>query len=696
MSESEPRSKSSPESKENSNPLLKSAALPSFSEIKPEHIVPAVEQLVSEQLSFVDELLENKDFTYESLVHALDENEDKLNQAWSPVSHMNSVVNSDELRDAYTQALPKLSELSTKMGQNLDLFKAFKIIQEDADFKNLTVAQQKVITKALRDFHLSGVDLSADKKQRYGDISSRLSEICSKFSDNVLDATQAWAKLIEDETLLEGLPENSKALAKQSAEQKSPSSSGFLLTLDIPCYLAVMTFCDNAALREEMHKAYVTRASDQSESGLEFDNADLMDEILKLRHEKAKLLGFDNYADLSLAKKMAESVDEVLGFLNQLADKSYDRAKAELAELEAFAKESFSISKLEPWDIAYYSEKLKTERYDISQEALKPWFPAPKVVEGMFKIASKLFTIHIKAKDDINLWHKDANYYEVFNDADELIAGFYLDLYAREKKRGGAWMDECRVRRKKLNGELQLPVAYLTCNFTPPIGDAPALLTHNEVQTVFHEFGHGLHHMLTRIEEASVSGINGVAWDAVELPSQFMENWCWQAEAIAIFSGHHETGEPLPQAMLDKLIKAKNFQSAMQMVRQLEFSIFDMRIHAEYEENNGSKTQTILNEVREKVAVTKAPAFNRFQNSFAHIFAGGYAAGYYSYKWAEVLSADAFSTFETTGIFDPETGQRFKECILHKGGSEDAMDCFKAFKGEEPSTEALLRHCGIS
>ena len=520
-----------------------------------------------------------------------------------------------------------------------------------------------------------------------------MSELTSKFSENVLDATQAFKKVVANVDELKGLPESALAAAKQAAQAKD--LEGFLFNLEFPSYLPVMTYCENAELRREMYEAFCTRASDQGPNAGEWDNSALIDEILALRFEIANLLGFPQYANRSLATKMAESVEQVIQFLNDLAEQSLPAAQKEFAELKAFAKEK-GKDELDAWDVPYYSELLQQERYSISQEELRPYFPVEKVIAGMFTIVHRLFGISFQKVEGVDLWHDDASYYDVFDSNDQKIAGFFIDLYARENKRGGAWMDECRVRRRTEEGAIQLPVAYLTCNFNGPVGDKPALLTHDEVTTLFHEFGHGLHHMLTKVEYADVSGINGVAWDAVELPSQFLENWCWEKEAISLFSGHYESGDPLPDEMLDKMLAAKNFQSAMMMVRQLEFALFDMRIHAEYDPENGLDVQKVLDDVRDKVAVNMPPAFNRFQHSFGHIFAGGYAAGYYSYKWAEVLSADAFSSFEEEGIFNIETGQRFKQAILEKGGSQEPMELFVEFRGREPSVDALLRHSGIA
>jgi len=679
-----------------SNPLLNITDLPPFSAIKPEHVEPAIDQILADNRATIETLLSNDTTAnWNTLMRPLEDLEDRLARAWSPVSHMNSVLNSDELREAYNACLPKLSQYATETGQNQQLFAAFKSLQKSSN-EPLNTAQQKAIDNALRDFRLSGVDLPEEKKQRYMAIKQELSVLTATFSENVLDATQAWKKLITDEKQLAGLPDSAMAMAKQSAEQSDNHNhpKGWLLSLEFPSYFAVMTYADNRALREEMYIAFATRASDQGPNASEFDNTTLMGEILALRHELAQLLGFSNYAERSLATKMAPSAQKVTAFLRDLADRSLGMAQEELAELKQFANEQLSIEDLQPWDITYTSEKLRQHRYDISQEDLKPYFPEARVVSGMFEVVGKLYGLKIQELKDVDTWHKDVRAFEIFDRDGNARGRFYLDLYARANKRGGAWMDEC-ISRREVNAGLQLPVAYLTCNFSSPVADNPALFTHNEVITLFHEFGHGLHHMLTQVDTLAVSGISGVPWDAVELPSQFLENWCWELEAVNLIAGHYQTGEPLPKAMFDKMIAAKNFQAGMQMVRQLEFSLFDFRIHAEYDPEQGARVQEILDEVRAEVAVIKPPEYHRFQHSFSHIFAGGYAAGYYSYKWAEVLSSDAFSKFEETGIFNRETGLAFLQTVLEQGGSREPMDLFIEFRGREPEIDALLRHSGI-
>ncbi|MBA3979894.1 MAG: oligopeptidase A [Alcanivorax sp.] len=675
-----------------SNPLIDYPGLPPFSAIKPEQVEPAVDALIESGRARIKALLaDGGPWTWASLVQALDEEDDRLSKAFGPVGHLNAVAQTDALRNAYNACLPKLSEYGTETGQNAELFAAYQSVRDSEEYARLTPAQQKDLDDTLRDFRLSGVDLPVERKAEYMANSKRLSELTSRFSDNVLDATQSWRKHVTDERELDGLPDVARAGAADKAKEEG--LDGWMLTLDFPCYYAVICHATNRALREEMYRAHCTRASEEGPDAGKFDNSALMREILRLRHEQARLLGFNNYAEKSLATKMARDVDEVQTFLRDLARRAKPQAEKELAELKAFAAEN-GATDLQPWDIGFWSERLREARYSISEEELRPWFPAEKVINGMFAVVEKLFAIRIQAKDGVDTWHQDVRYYDVFDDSGQLIAGFYLDMYARTGKRGGAWMDDCQVRRRRLDGSLQLPVAYLSCNFAPPAGGKPGLLTHDEVTTLFHEFGHGLHHMLTEQDVSGISGINGVAWDAVELPSQFMENWCWTEEGIRLISGHYETGEPLPREKLDKMLAAKNFQSAMMMVRQLEFSLFDMRIHAEY--NDQLDIQTVLDEVRDEVAVIKPPAFNRFQNGFGHIFAGGYAAGYYSYKWAEVLSADAYARFEEEGVFNPDTGRDFRQHILAMGGSQEPMELFKAFRGREPSVEPLLRHSGIA
>ena len=677
------------------NPLLETTELPQFSKILPEHVEPAIDQLLTEARATIDkQLAGGAPYTWHNLIEPIEEAEDRLNKAWSPVSHMNSVVNSDAMRDAYNACLGKLSEYATEVGQNKSLQQSYKAIRDSAEFANLDRAQQKIIENALRDFHLSGVDLPADKQARYKDISQQLSKLASQFEENLLDATNAWHKHITRLDDLAGLPESALAQAKQAAEAEG--KDGWLINLQFPSYLAIMTYADNRELRREHYEAFCTRASDQGPHAGQWDNSQIMEQLLALRHEKAQLLGFNNYAEYSLATKMARSTDDVVKFLEDLADKSWRQARQDLAELKEYAAKEHGLHDLQAWDIGYYSEKMRQHYYQLSQEEVKAYFPDSKVVPGLFAIVERLYGLQISEIKDFDTWHPDVRFYQIVDKDGALRGRFFLDLYARAKKRGGAWMDDCVCRKKTSDGHLQTPVAYLTCNFTPPTGNDPALLTHDEVETLFHEFGHGLHHMLTRIDHLGVSGINGVEWDAVELPSQFMENWCWDKEALGLISGHYQTGEPLPDALYAKMLAAKNFQAGMMMVRQLEFSLFDFKIHQHYDPDKGGRIYPTLQQVREYVAVVKPPAFNRFAHSFSHIFAGGYAAGYYSYKWAEVLSADAFSLFEEKGIFDRATGESFLHNILEQGGSSDAMTLFKNFRGREPNIDALLRHNGIA
>ncbi len=674
------------------NPLLEQTDLPAFSKIRPEHIEPAIDQILADNRQALQELLtRHSTFTWDKLIVPLEENEDRLSRAWSPVRHMNSVVNSEPLRQAYNHCLPKLSEYGTELGQNRALFEAYKQLRKIADEQGLSSAQKTVLDKAIRDFKLSGVDLDGDKKQRFSEISKQLSELSAKFEENVLDATNAWSKHLPDLESLAGLPPSAMEMVQQEA--KSRDLDGAVITLQYPSYIAVMTYADDRSLREEVYRAFVTRASDQGDKP-EWDNSQIIEDMLRLKHEAAQLLGFNNFAERSLATKMAESPASVMAFLEDLAARARPAAEREFSELRRFARGVLGYDELKAWDVAYASEKLKGVHYSLSQEDLKPYFPVDNVVNGLFALVRKLYGIDIRPRNDVDTWHPDVRFYEIYDREGQLQAQFYFDLYARQNKRGGAWMDECISRRRTPRG-IQIPVAYMTCNSSPPVGDKPALFTHDEVITLFHEFGHGLHHMLTRIDEADVAGISGVEWDAVELPSQFMENWCWEREVLDMFARHYETDEPLPDSLYQKLIASKNFQAAMQMVRQLEFAIFDMRIHSEYDPEKGARVMEILDQVRRQVAVLQPPAYNRFPHSFSHIFGGGYAAGYYSYKWAEVLSADAFSRFEEEGLFNPKVGTDFLEHILQVGGSRDAMESFKAFRGREPRIDALLKHSGL-
>ena len=667
--------------------------LPAFSAIQAEHIEPALDQILRENRAAIETLTRQDPITWDNFIVPLENLQDRLQRMWSPVGHINSVKNSDAWRESYNKCLPKLSEYGTDLGQHQGLYRAYKSLSEQPDFKNWSAARKSVVEHALLDFRLSGIELPSDKQQHFKTINQRLSQLSSQFSDNVLDATQSFKKHITDESQLDGLPASAMAMAKQTAQRED--KDGWLLTLDFPSYFAVMSYAKSRDLRKEMHDAYVTRASQLGPDQGKYDNSEIMQEILALRHEKAQMLGYQNFAELSLAKKMAESTGQVLDFLQDLAQRSRTLAVHEFRELCEFAREKDGLENIQPWDTAFYAEYMRREKYALDQEQIKPYFPAPQVIAGMFGVVQKLYGLQFKKIDGIDRWHDDVEFYEIYDHEQQLRGKFYLDLYARDKKRGGAWMDECLSSRHTHN-EHQYPVAYLTCNFSPPVGDQPGLLTHMEVTTLFHEFGHGLHHMLTRIEEMDVAGINGVAWDAVELPSQFMENFCWEKSALDMMAKHYESGAALPQDLYEKLLATKNYQSGMQMLRQLEFAIFDFRLHAEYQPGQKSEqTQRLLDEVRQQIAVLQPAPYNRFQNSFSHIFGGGYAAGYFSYKWAEVLSADAFAKFEENGVFDPATGQAFLHKVLEKGGSENAMDLFVDFRGRKPTIDALLRHSGI-
>ena len=674
-----------------SNPLLNYTGLPAFSKIKPEHIKPAVEAVIKTCRETIEAVSKIENPTWENFYLPQAAAGDQFSRAWSPVGHLNAVKNSPELREAYQACLPLLSEYSTWAGQHKGLYEGYLKLKNSPAFESYSLAQKKAIENSLRDFELSGISLPEDKQKRYGEISARLSELSSDFSNNVLDATMGWDIVITDESQLKGLPESALEAAKLSAESKG--KKGYRFTLEFPSYYPVLTYCENRELREMMYKEYATRASDQGSNAGKWDNSANIDEKLKLRRELAQLLGFATYADYSLATKMAENPQQVVEFLEDLANRAKKQAKEELCALKAFANHACS-EQLEPWDIAYYSEKQKQALYAINDEELRPYFPEDRVLSGLFELMKRIFGLRIEEKFGIDTWHKDVRFFQIYDEQGEERGAFYLDLYARENKRGGAWMDDCINQKRFADGSLQKPVAYLTCNFNKPIGNKPALFTHDEVTTLFHEFGHGIHHMLTQIEVGDVAGINGVPWDAVELPSQFLENWCWEEEALAFISGHYETGEPLPKEKLTQLLKAKNFQAAMFVVRQLEFGLFDFRLHLA-EPREGLVLDT-LKAVKAEVAIVKTPEWVRTPHSFSHIFAGGYAAGYYSYLWAEVLSADAFSKFEEDGIFNRETGQSFLDNILTQGGSEEPMVLFERFRGRKPTLDALLRHKGIA
>ena len=671
---------------------------PVFTDIDVATIEQRVDDLLQECQSVVDRVSTLKEPDWDTLMQPLSEVHNKLSLYWSPIGHLNAVMNNESLRDVYNRCLPKLSAYYTGLGQNSDLYNATLALKASPSFSAMLAERQQQIHHELRDFELGGVSLDEQDKQRFSEIAVELSTLKTEFSDNVLDATNAWEKLIYDPDMLDGMPESAIAAARQRAAAKATESvdkPGYLLNLEFPCYMAVMMFANNRQLREELYTAFATRASDQGPHAGQFDNSDRMQRILQLRAEKAQLLGYESYAHLSVVPKMVETPDQVLDFLNDLAQRAVPQAKAEFAELAEFAATELELSDFAAWDVAYASDKLKKQQHDVSDEELKPYFPADKTIPGMFAVVGKLFGLDIHPVEQVDVYHPDVQLYAIKDKEGRPRGEFYMDNFARENKRGGAWMDVCSSRQRVGNG-LQKPIAYLVCNLTPPVGDDPALLTHQEVTTLFHEFGHGLHHMLTQVEAPGVSGISGVEWDAVELPSQFMENWCWERESIDMISGHYQTGEPLPDELLNKMHNARNFQSAMQLVRQLEFSLFDMHLHLQSKPAQAPDIQQVLDDIRQRIAVVPIPAFNRFQHGFSHIFAGGYSAGYFSYKWAEVLSADAFSRFEEDGIFDEAAGQSFLKNILEVGGSRNAMSSFTAFRGRAPKVDALLRHSGLA
>lgn len=677
------------------NPLLSRRDYPAFDLIKVEHIEPALKTILAENRA---ELQQIKGVTHPDDLAEVLSRFDRLNarlaEAWAPVSHLNAVMNSDSLRAAYNICLPLISDYETELNQDADLFKLYQRLEAEQQTLGLTLAERQAVTNALRDFRLSGVDLQGSDRTQFGALKQRLNENTTLFAEHILDATDAWHLLIQSEERLDGLPSNVLAQAAQAA--KHNQQDGFRFDLSAPSYLGVMTYAEDRALRQEVYLAFVTRASEIGPHGGQFDNTALMGNILKDRLALANLVGFERYSELSLATKMAKSPAEVTEFLKELAARSKPVAQQDFDEIAGFALEHLGLEQLEPWDIAFCAERLKQSRFELSEEEVQAYFPANQVIEGLFSITQQLFGIEVKAVTDMPVWHDDVTTYMILREGVPL-ARFYFDLYARPKKRGGAWMAECVNRRFDPEVGTILPVAFLTCNFSPPVEDQAALLRHSEVVTLFHEFGHGLHHMLTQVDCGAVSGINGVAWDAVELPSQFLENWCWDAEALRELSAHFETGAPMPTDLLDKMLAARNFQSGMQMVRQLEFALFDFRLHDAGTEDPAA-IAAVLEAVRQEVAVVPVASFNRFQHGFSHIFGSvdGYAAGYYSYKWAEVLSADAFSKFEEEGVFNRQTGERFLNTILEQGGSQDALTLFSDFRGRLPKIDALLMHTGIA
>ena len=667
--------------------------LPEFSTLKLGNIETELDQLLEQGRQTMQELSQIDSPDWQNLVYPLDAMNDQLSRFFSPIRHLNSVSNTDEIRDVYNACMPKLSAYFADYGQHRPLFLKVSQLAESSTYEALSPQQKRCVDNMLRDFRLGGVALEGENKARYKEISVRLTALATRFQENLLDATKAWRKNFTDSADLSGLPQSSLDLLAQNAS--IADEEGYSITLDFPSYYAVMSFADNRALREEVYTAYMTRASDRGPNGGQYDNSAIMAEIIELRTEKASLLGFDSYADYSVETKMVDSSEQVINFIADLAEVAVPVAKQEIDQLKSFAQEQGGPAEIQAWDIAYYSDKLKQHLFQFSEQDLKPYFPADIVIPGLFEVVGRLFGISISEMIDADVWHDDVKLYEI-QDSDGCIRGaFYFDNYARSGKRGGAWMDVCAGRMLKKDG-LQIPVAYLTCNLTPPVGDQPALLTHSEVTTLFHEFGHGLHHMLTRVDLPQISGISGVEWDAVELPSQFLENWCWQRESLDLISGHFETGDKIPQQLLDKAYAARNFQSGMMTVRQLEFALFDMKLHQRTDNPDAAGIQSLLDQVRSEVAVVQLPDFVRFQNGFAHIFAGGYAAGYFSYKWAEVLSCDAFASFEDEGIFNQQTGRRFMECILERGGSRNALELFVDFRGREPQIDALIRHSGLA
>ena len=671
------------------NPLLSINDLIDFPAIKPEHVVPAMKSLIAdaqETLSIVTQ--DSTPSTWDDVITPLEKKTLALSRAWGAVSHLMSVCDEPELRKAYNEALPIVTQFWIGLSQS-SLSQKYKAIKESDGFKNLSAVRQRIINEELIDFKLAGAFLSEDKKDELKTVKETLAQESQKFSENLLDATNAYGLLIEDEKELEGIPADDIAAFKETAQ--AANQEGYRITLQIPHYLAVLQYAQNRKLRETLYHAYVIRASELDFDG-KFNNNDVMRRIVELRAQEARLLGYKNYGEVSLATKMAKTPEEVVAFLRDLAQKSLPQAKADMAEVKAFAKDSLGIADPQSWDLPYASEKLREARYAYSDQEVKQYFTLPAVFNGLFGLVQTLFNIRI-VKDNAPVWHPDVQFFRIENAQGEKVAQFYVDLYARPNKRGGAWMDNDRTRNR-LYGSLQTPVAYLVCNFAKPVGDKPALLTHDDVLTLFHEFGHGLHHMLSRIEEPSASGINGVEWDAVECPSQFMENFAWDWTVLESLTSHVQTSEKLPRSLYDKMLAAKNFQSAMAMVRQLEFGLFDMLLHTEFDSQKDNILD-LLAQVRKEVAVTQQPDYNRFPNSFSHIFAGGYAAGYYSYKWAEVLSSDAFSLFEETGVLNPETGKKWLNEVLAVGSSRPAMDSFIAFRGRAPKIDALLRHSGI-
>ena len=678
------------------NPLLKQQELPIFAEIKPEHFEPAIVHVLENFNQVLwNKVLNEAQPTWDNTVMVLEEASEKIDRVWKLITHLHAVNNTSAIREAYEQVLPQITEFNSEVMLNEKLYQAYIKLRESKEFANYTTTQKTIIKHAIRNFRLSGVDLPEHQRQHFKDLKQQLSELGNQFSKNVLDAVHAFEYYVDEanQELLAGLPEHTVSIAKEKAQKKQ--KQGWLLTLDFPCYYAIITFAKNQELRKTFYTAYHTKASDQGPLANKWDNTPVIDEILKLKHEMATMLGFSNYAEFSLVPKMAESTNQVMDFLQDLAKHAKPFAQQEYAEIQRFAKERYKVAKLEAWDLSYYSELYQHEHYSISQEAFRPYFPEQQVLQGMFKLAERLFSIKISEIANPHTWHDSVKLFAIYDEHGNLRGKFYADLFVREHKRGGAWMADLLNRMRFSNGKLQTPVAFLEANFTPAVAGKPALLSHQEVVTLFHEFGHGLHHVLTQVDYPSVAGTNGVAWDAVELPSQFMENWAWEWEVVQEISKHYVTGEPLPKTEFDKLLAAKNYHTALQMLRQLEFALFDFRVHLHDAADQGKTVQQILDEVRAEVAVVPIPAFHRFQTGFSHIFDGGYDAGYYSYKWAEVLSCDAFEKFVEHGKINPAIGKKFREIILENGGSRDAMELYIEFRGRKPTIDALLKHSGM-
>jgi oligopeptidase A len=676
------------------NPLLDADGLPAFSAIRPEHAEPAVKRVLAEARARIEQIAAAAlPRCFETVVQPLEDIGDRLHRVWSPVSHLNAVMNTPAMREAYNACLPLVTGFQADLGQDERLFAAYLEIAAGADFGRLDDAQRKIVEHGVRDFRLAGADLPPAKKARFKAIQEELAALHARFDENLLDATNGFVLDIDEVSDLAGLPELALTQARDAAREAGVDGHRF--TLHAPSYFPLMSHAENRALRRRMYEAFVTRASDAGPNPGAHDNGPVMTRILALDAEKARLLGFASYAEFSLATKMADSPAQVMAFLRDLAARARARATAELAELRAFAREQLGLDEIEAWDVPFVSERLRVARYDFSEEALRPYFPLPVVLDGLFRVVREIYGLRVQEAAHADAWHPDVRFFEMFDEDDALRGQFFVDLFPRAGKRGGAWMDDCISRRRTPQG-VQIPVAHLVCNFMRPVAGRPALLTHDEVATLFHEFGHGLHHMLTRVDYASIGGINGVAWDAIELPSQFMENFCWDRRVLGFLARHYETGESLPAAMLDRMLAAKNFQSGLQLLRQVELSLFDMRLHAEPPPPDVAGILRVLDEVRHEVALLMPPSFNRFPHGFSHVFGGSYAAGYYSYKWAEVLSADAFDRFEENGVLDRATGEAFRRAILEQGAVYEPMDLFVRFRGRKPTIDALLRHTGIA